>query len=243
MMRPVNKMQPPVPGAFRYHDDARGELLVRLGRYCSYCERAVRSAIHVEHIQPKSLNPRAVADTWVNYMLSCANCNSCKLAENITPADVLLPDRDNTFKAFDLDGDGALRVHSDLTGLAAAQAQATLRLFGLGGRVRDLRDLNGNLVADDRIDDRLDALAQGLVAWITWSENPSPAQMNGIIGSALSTGFFSMWMHAFEDVPSIRQEFINAFTGTDAGCFDPATTLPIMGNRNPVIGLAHSGKL
>lgn len=242
-MRPVDKMQAPVPGAFNHHNDARGELVARLGRFCSYCERMVPSAIHVEHIRPKSLNPPAVADTWANYLLSCANCNSCKLAKNIALADVLLPDRDNTFKAFDMDGDGALRVHPGVVGLAALQAQATLDLFQLGSRVRDLRDLNGNLIADDRIDDRLNALAQGLVAWITWFENPTAAQMNGIVDSALSTGYFSMWMHAFEDVPTIRQEFIKAFTGTDAGCFDPATTLPIAANRTVVPGLADSGKI
>lgn len=243
MMRPVHKMQAPVPGAFTHHNDARGELLARLGRYCSYCERAVRSAIHVEHIRPRAHNTQALADTWANYLLACANCNSCKLATNISPADVLLPDRDNTFKAFDLDGNGALSVHPALVGQEAILAQATLRLFQLDQRVRDLRDLNGSLVADDRIDDRLDALAQGLVAWITWSENPSPAQLNGIVGSALSTGFFSMWMHAFDDVPSIRQEFIKAFTGTEAACFDPVTTLPIGTTRSAVSGLIGSGKI
>ena len=35
MMRPVDKMEAPVPGAFKHHNDARGELQKRLGRYCS----------------------------------------------------------------------------------------------------------------------------------------------------------------------------------------------------------------
>ncbi|MBK9419496.1 MAG: HNH endonuclease [Flavobacteriales bacterium] len=243
MMRPVDKMQAPVPSAFGHHNQARGELIKRLGRYCSYCERAVKSSLAVEHIQPKSLNPAAVADTWVNYLLSCANCNSCKLATNISPADVFLPDRDNTFKAFDLNPNGTLRVHSALAGSGAALAQATLDLFKLGARVGKVTDLNGDLVENDRIDDRMDALKQATLARATWDENPSVAQQDSIVFSAKNCGFFSMWMRAFEDVPAIRQEFIKAFAGTEATCFDPVTSLPISTDRPAVSGLVGSGKI
>lgn len=242
-MRPVDKMQAPVPGAFSPYGTARGELLTRLGRYCSYCERAVKSAIHVEHIMPQAHNAPAVANTWVNFLLACSNCNSCKLATAITPAGVLLPDRDNTFKAFDLNPDGSLRVHSALIGQAATLAQATLDLFQLNARVRNLKDLNENLVADDRIDDRMDVLQQATFARATWAENPTPAQQASIVFSAKNSGFFSMWMRAFEDVPEIRKEFIKAFTGTAADCFDTDTTLSIEHTRPNVRGLTASGKL
>ena len=203
----------------------------------------MKSSLAVEHIRPQAHNPPAIADTWENYLLSCANCNSCKRATNITPADVLLPDRDNTFKAFDLNPDGSLCVHATLNGPVSALAQATLDLFKLGTRVGNVKDLNGVLVENDRIDDRMDALKQATLARATWDENPTPAQLASIVFSAKNTGFFSMWMRAFEDVPTIRQEFIKAFTGTDPGCFDPATTMPFATARPVVPSLDASGKI
>lgn len=243
MMRPVHKMEVPVPGNFDHHDHARGELERRLGRYCSYCERAVFSSLAVEHIQPRKHHPKAVADTWANYLLACSNCNSCKLATDVNPSSVLLPDRDNTIKAFDLAPDGSLLVNPQLNPQVTALAQATLDLFRLGTRVRDVKDLNGNLVENDRIDDRMDMLTQASLARTTWSENPTPAQMASIVKSAKNSGFFSMWMLAFNDVPEIRAEFIKEFTGTSRDCFDLLTTLPIAMNRPSVPGLVASGKL
>lgn len=242
-MRPVDKMRAPVPGAFTHHSAARGELLQRLGRYCSYCERPTQYKVDVEHIQPQHHNPPAVADTWANYLLSCPNCNSVKRATNITPADVLLPDRDNTAKGFQLNGDGSLSANPSLTGLQLAQAQATVALFRMDERVRDLRDLNGNLVLDDRIKDRNDAFQQAILAKATWDENPSRKQLKSILRSALNAGFFSMWMKAFENDIEVRKRLLRVFKGTARDCFDPVTTLPIANTRTPVPGLVNSGKL
>ena len=49
-------------------------------------------------------------------------------------------------------------------------------------------------------------------------------------------------MTAFADVPAMRLRFIQAFRGTEAGCFDPVTTEPVSPHPNPD-GLPEGGKL
>jgi len=56
-MRPVVKGSCPQDDfgrdiIFKKFQNARGELIDRLGQYCSYCEMKLDSALAVEHIQP-----------------------------------------------------------------------------------------------------------------------------------------------------------------------------------------------
>ena len=54
MMRPVDKGAD--RGEFNPYTDAQAPLIELLGMNCSYCERWIASAIHVEHKIPKSQN-------------------------------------------------------------------------------------------------------------------------------------------------------------------------------------------
>ena len=98
IVRPVDKGVAP-PQAFTTYSEAAPELVARLGRYCSYCERHITTHLGVEHVQPKSLET-ALECTWSNFLLACVNCNSCKGSTAITLCNYLWPDVDNTLRAF-----------------------------------------------------------------------------------------------------------------------------------------------
>jgi hypothetical protein len=61
-----------------------------------------------------------------------------------------------------------------------------------------------------------------------------------IAREAAATGFFSIWMAAFEGVADVRKEIIRSFPHTAVDCFDE-DTVPI--SPRPANGLAHGGKL
>ena len=98
-MRPIDRGG--APATYARYEDAKQDLVNRLGSYCSYCERRIATLLAVEHIQPKALPQYAHLEReWTNFLLSCVNCNSAKLTTPIELADYLLPDRDNTFLAY-----------------------------------------------------------------------------------------------------------------------------------------------
>ena len=61
----------------RIQEAVQRGLIARIGSYCSYCGMRLDACLAVEHIQPKVLRPDLLT-TWINLLLSCANCNSVK---------------------------------------------------------------------------------------------------------------------------------------------------------------------
>ena len=74
-MRPIDRG--PAPRAYAEYGDSIGDLVDRLGRYCSYCERRLPTHLAVEHMAPKSLHEGRELD-WCNFLLGCVNCNLSK---------------------------------------------------------------------------------------------------------------------------------------------------------------------
>jgi 5-methylcytosine-specific restriction endonuclease McrA len=110
-MRPIRRGASPRLGDFSNYRDALPDLVSRLGRDCSYCERLIPVQLAVEHIQPKGLPAyRALIGRWDNFLLACVNCNSTKLDKDVVLSEVLLPDRDNTFSAYLYDAGGGVQV-------------------------------------------------------------------------------------------------------------------------------------
>jgi 5-methylcytosine-specific restriction endonuclease McrA len=100
-MRPVRRGLSPLSLDYADYQNAKPDLVARLGPYCSFCERPVFTQLAVEHIQPKGLPQYApLIGRWTNFLLACVNCNSTKKVKNVVLADVLLPDRDNTSAVF-----------------------------------------------------------------------------------------------------------------------------------------------
>lgn len=243
-MRPVRRAASPRTSDFENYRDAHPELVSRLGRYCSFCERPIVTMLAVEHIQPKGLPQyAALVGRWENFLLACVNCNSTKSDKDVVLSELLLPDRDNTFAAFEYGQDGKVAAAASLTPASAAHATATLALVGLDKRGSGITDENGKLVAIDRVAQRMEAWALAQEAKRDVDANPGvPAVRALAIKLAAGTGFFSVWMTVFAGDADIRNRLIDAFHGTrQSGCFEPGTTTPVSPGPN-LDRLPHGGK-
>lgn len=236
-MRPVRRGPSPQANDFNPYGHARPYLIGRLGSYCSFCERPLPSGPHVEHIQPKQGDhgrPDRVG-SWSNFLLACVNCNSTKGDQEVILANVLLPDRDNTFAAFVYSPDGAIQPVTGLPIAVNDMAVATLRLTGLDKRPSLTLDEKGEMLAIERMSQRMEAWAQAEDAKNDVDANPgNDAIRRRVVKHAQALGFFSVWMTVFADDADMRDRFIDAFRGTrDSGCFYAGTTLPVSPAPNP----------
>ena len=244
-MRPVRRGDSPLQQDFKNYQDAFPDLVARLGLYCSYCERAIPTGMAVEHLQPKGL-PKYVhlKGRWTNFLIACVNCNSTKLKKDVDFALLLFPDRDNTFHAFEYRPDGVVipAPHLD-TGLSQV-AEATLALTGLDKPFSRVRDANGQLLALDRVSQRMEVWGKAQVSRAFLEEQPDNRALSSTaIELARSSGYFSVWMTVFEGFPEFQKLLIDAFPGTrESGCFDLQTSKSVTPCPN-LDGLAHGGKI
>jgi uncharacterized protein (TIGR02646 family) len=206
-MRPVNKnLYTQNKTTYSPYGKAKDDLFSAIGNFCSYCEReGFHSALDVEHIKDKYTYPSEEL-SWDNFLLSCKNCNSCKSTKEIT--NVLLPDRDNTFEVFVYLESGFIQCHPALTNEVKQKAQALIDLVRLD-RIPGRKGYNGN-----------DKLWQERKAkWELAQRYLKKYQLNDcdietIKDLALESGFWSIWMRAFENFPEVQKELINSFKGT-----------------------------
>ncbi len=245
-MRPTRRGASPRIRDFTNYRDALPDLVSRLGRYCSYCERPMLTQLAVEHIQPKGRPAyQNLIGRWDNFLLACVNCNSSKQDKDVVLSDVLLPDRDNTFSAYLYDASGGVQVSPRLSRSDQTLARSTLTLVGLQRPAAADADANGRLIALDRIKQRHEAwrLAEHARDNLLAMRPGDAVVIDAVVRLAQSTGFFSVWMEVFRDDPSIRNRLIDAFPGTrDSGCFDSQTTAPVQPAPNPD-QLPNGGKL
>jgi uncharacterized protein (TIGR02646 family) len=218
-MRPIERSNSPTdstgnPKQFREYQDARGDLIDRLGEYCSYCEMQLDASLAVEHVQPKSLNS-ALKLEWSNFLLACTNCNSTKGDQPVNLNDYYWSDRDNTYRAFKYLKGGRIHVNSDLTNTEIKLASATLKLTGL-----DKISSNDLRRSDRRQSNRRDAWEQAEIALKRLKDNPIPVLRDQIVDTAKNKGFWSVWMTVFQDDADMLNRFIAAFPGTCKDCFD-----------------------
>lgn len=237
-MRPVTRGPSPV-AAFRQYGDAYPYLAAQLEKYCSYCERYLPTGLAVEHIQPKSTYPHLTL-SWDNFLLGCVNCNSTKGDQDVWLHDLLLPDRDNTFAAFEYGDDGQVAPAGHLGARARRLAERTLTLTGQNTRRGLPRDRNLRRVALDRIGQRRETWLMALECLRELHRSPTDELRSAVVRLATVAGFFSIWMKVFEADADMRRRFIAAFPGTAADCFD-ADGLPV--SPRPGNGLAHGAKV
>ena len=244
-MRPVRKGVSPVEGDFNQYEDAKPDLVSRLGLYCSYCERKISTLLAVEHIEPKDgdFGQPHLAKRWSNFLLACTNCNACKGSKQVDFQRQLFPDRDNTFHAFSYEDDGTISLSSALSPEQKVIAQNTLRLVGLDKTVQVFKDSNDKQIALDRGAQRMQAIATAQEALNLLVHNLNDGMMRAIEIMAIEVGFFSIWMKVFDAHPDMKVRFIKAFKGTEnSGCFDMRTGTPIIPASNPD-NLSSGGKV
>lgn len=235
-MRPIERG--PSPQVYARYEDAKQDLVNRLGLYCSYCERRIATLLAVEHIQPKALPQYTHLEVvWENFLLACVNCNSAKGDQDVILADLLLPDRDNTFAAYRYDPLGAVEISTGL-GSNTAKAESTLLITALNRLPQNEADYALGVSALGRVGQRVQAWVQASDALADFHAGRTTAR--AVAREAAGCGFFSIWMAAFEGIPEVRRELIAIFPGTSADCFDSSTS-PV--TPRPPNGLADGSKL
>jgi hypothetical protein len=235
-MRPINRGNS--PNIYTNYEEAKPDLVDRLGSYCSYCERRIPTNLAVEHILPKddSLGFTHLENEWTNFLLGCVNCNSAKRIKIISFDQYLLPDRDNTFPYFDYQENGMVEVVAPDDEIAR-MAQNTLDMVVLNRFEHPNWDSTIMFSAIERVGQRVQAWVQAKDALQDYLDGFTIPRR--IAAEAAATGFFSIWMTAFEGHIEVRKAIIEIFSGTAADCFDDNTD-PIYPRPNN--GLENSGK-
>lgn len=171
---------------------------------------------------------------WSNFLLGCTNCNSTKGNQDVVLADLLLPDRDNTFLAYDYAADGSLTVAAGLAPPLRAQAAELLRLTGLDRTVATILDDNDRQIVVDRVSKRINVFAKAREVLAKLEKRPHDIDfIETIVMLAAAEGCFSIWMKVFQGYPEVCQRLIDAHPGTrNSGCFDAVTQAPISPHPN-----------
>lgn len=223
-MRPVKRGIVPIDPttgvqiSFKEHSEAKHELLQRIGKYCSYCEKPLTQLIDVEHILPKTHFPQ-LKTNWHNFLISCRVCNDIKGHSSIKRKDFYWSDVDNTSRMFEYNlSSGELKVNSSLSIKEQVIAKNTLDLLGLDRKPGHPKYKYGS--ADKRWQERLTALGISQEALKDLQNNDTHQMRNQIVRTAQGQGFWSIWMTVFQSDSDMLNRFINAFSGTCKSCFD-----------------------
>ena len=233
-MRPFRRGPSPIAGDYPDYSDAKIDLISRFSSgliqgkskaaYCSYCERVINTGLAVEHIQPKKgrySHPMLIG-RWDNFLLACVNCNSVKGSKRVLFDYLLFPDRDNTFKAFVYKADGKIYINKSNNVVMQSLAINTLKLTGLDKTSRETTDENGNLIAQDRINQRMEAWGIADLQLNIYLKNKHNKDIHEMIAMQMvTTGYFSVWMTVFAEYDEIKKIFIDSISGTRlSGCFN-----------------------
>ncbi len=216
---------------FVKYAQARGELIKRMGEFCSYCEMHLDSSLAVEHVQPKKpdgalteMEDRAM--DWNNFLLACTNCNSTKGNTDVILEDYFWPDRDNTFHLFRYSEGGVIFPAIHLSDTEKLKANKTILLTGL-----DKRPLNNPEASDRRWQNRRETWDIAVRSKSRLAKNNCQEMREQILETATGHAYWSIWMTVFEDDPDMRCRFIDAFPGTDRTCFDSAKNYASVAGR------------
>lgn len=245
-MRPIRRGTSPQTADFDDYEKAKPVLVSRLGGFCSYCERPIKTNLAVEHVQPKKgpYGYPLLMGRWSNFLLACVNCNSTKKDKQVVLDNLLLPDRDNTFLAFRYLANGKIQLSPQLNSTQNGMAADLLSLVGLDKAINRVTDENGRQVSIDRVSQRMEAWGKAELSKQNLQIAPGVDVLRDqIVMTATSVGFFSIWMTVFESDTDMKVRFIKAFKGTEnSGCFDLNTGVTITPAPNPD-GLASGSKV
>lgn len=219
-MRPIAKGA--APQVFTKYVDARDHLIARIGDYCCYCERHCDP--HVEHIEPQGKYPNRSLD-WLNFLLACSYCNGIKTDTFAGTSAYYFPDDANTAYLFIYDeANNEVCVNGAITNTAiVTTGQGTVDLVGLNRR------LDSRNRPDRRWQKRLEAWRIAQRAHTRHCANPpiDAKDIESIRELALQTGFFSIWLTVFANVPAVCVDLIQSFPGVRTACYDGGTGLPV----------------
>lgn len=196
--------------------DAMPYLVERIGAYCSYCEMEISNEPDVEHVSPKSLGGAALL--LENFLLGCKKCNKIKNNNNPTRANHLWPDEDNTFVAFEYVNEIVVRPAGFILGTPTeALARNTLNLTGIDRLPKNIARPSKKIILDRRWQKRKEAWGRAGIALNRWRMNPTIELCEQIADTAVSLGFYSIWVKFFSGpgeaqvLAEIRARFPNTY--------------------------------
>ena len=202
-------------------------LKLATGSYCHFCEMKVTNALAIEHIKPQTHFPR-LQNQWENFLLICNYCNSEKLAmipKNYR-TDYFWPHLNNTLLAFDFNFTANVIPNTKLTNpVDIDRANRLIALYGLDKRTS----------SDGSPDPRWVERAKALYLAINRKSEylSGRATLDAIVDFAVATGFFSVWLKIFDNIPVVRAALINCpdFKIPINECFD-AALMPMRNSEN-----------
>jgi len=203
-MRPVDKsLFTENETTYSPYQNAKDDLILALGNFCSYCERrGYSSALDVEHINDKNAHPKQEC-LWSNFLLACKNCNSIKSTKLVNNS--LLPHLDNTFAVFSYLDSGLIVLNPNLKSPLKEKAKNLLNLVGL--------DRFKYSYKDKRWQERKKVWTLSQRYLIKYKSNY--CDIETIIDLALESGFWSIWMTTFQDYSEVQEALIKSFAGTN----------------------------
>lgn len=210
-MRPVDKtLFTSNKIEYDVYGDAKPDLFAAIGGYCSFCERqGFSSALAVEHIEHKDKHPEK-EKLWDNFLLACANCNSIKGTKEIDFSKIILPHLHDTCVPFQYLESGYIRVRDGIG--ESEKAKALVALVGLDRRPGHPE----YSTKDTRWQERKKVWELCNRYVIKYQKG---CDIETIVDLAISNGFWSIWMSAFEAFPEVKKELILNFKGTRKSCF------------------------
>lgn len=216
-MRPVVKGNCPQDNnnndiVFAEYGEARPQLIIRIGDYCSYCENQITNPA-VEHIFPKLIYPDFLLE-WSNFLLACTNCNSIKNQQQSNALEYYWADIHNTHLLFNFHPLGVVTLNANLHQSINRQiAENTFLLTGIG------RYGTAASEADRRWIKRSQAYEKAEDAFLYYINNGRPNDyILSITNTATATGFWSVWIKVFENELPVKTSLTQVFLGTFAQC-------------------------
>ena len=220
-MRPIDKGDS--PGVYKDYPDAQEDLLNKIGYICSYCEMNISNVPAVEHVVPKSKEPR-LRNQWGNFLLACTYCNSAKNDNNDSRDDYYFPDEVNTAYIFEYSKDKVIVPNDLLNGDEKKMARRTIELVKINRTSLEARKLG---VKQNRELLREGAWSKAEMSYAKFKETCSRTKdaiiiensADDIAGRAVDS-FTSIWMKVFEGEPLVLNKIIANSKGLRKECFD-----------------------
>jgi len=220
-MRPIERGDIPLDKEekekiYSRYQDARRDLIDRLGQYCSYCETKLNASLAVEHVIPKDSSPELELK-WNNFLLACTNCNSTKSAKLIKIDDYFWVDTHNTFMVFAYLESGIVTINQKLNDLEKIKAANMIALVGLD------KTPNKPDASDRRWQNRKEVWEIATRTLSNLKIIPNDVRelfISLLIDTAKGHGFWSIWMHIFEEHEDVKLALIEGFVGTYQACFN-----------------------
>lgn len=223
-MRPVSKGNK--EKEYKSYQDAKRDLFESIGSYCSYCEREISHLGAVEHVQPKS-NHGDKECSWDNFLLGCVNCNSTKGSTDIDDSnisDYVWPDKDDTYHLISYDPVTLIPSPAEnLPEDVKTKVQNLIKLVGLNKAQAKEGTLDYQRASDLRVEKRKEVkeIADRIKEdYLGLNEQSKPSFINVLRSLVQSKGYWSIWMHTFEDIPEIRKMLLDAMPGTNKAYFE-----------------------